>query len=120
MPIWHVCHSIRHAELACHDGEMVSGGTGNLPLEVRFREYREYEERRIEASDAMMALLAGAQLASHMLRLNEGSDRLLPEVFPRVTHIRRFNLTSERARAILDTADQHLSALSVPYALAIH
>ncbi|WP_375432332.1 hypothetical protein [uncultured Friedmanniella sp.] len=87
---------------------------------MRFREYRDYETRRIEASDALMALLAGAQLASHLLKLNEGSDRLLPEVFPKVPHIRRFNLTSEKARAILDTADEHLGAMSVPYALAIH
>jgi hypothetical protein len=53
---------------------------------VRFQEYRDYEARRREAGDALMALLAGAQLASHLLQLDEGSDRLLPEVFPRVPH----------------------------------
>lgn len=88
--------------------------------EIRFPEYREYERHRIDASNAMMALLAGAQLASHLLQLTEGSDRLLPEVFPRVQHIGRFNLTSEDARRILNAADVHLGAMSVPYALAIH
>lgn len=87
---------------------------------VRFRAYRQYEATRIEASNAMMALLAGAQLASHLLQLTEGSDRLLPEVFPRVAHIGRFNLTSEAAREILTAADSHLGAMSVPYALSIH
>ncbi|MGH3852247.1 MAG: hypothetical protein ACRDR6_01860 [Pseudonocardiaceae bacterium] len=88
--------------------------------EVRFAEYRRYEARRVGASDAMMALLAGAGMASHMLQLTHGSQHLLPEVFPRVPHIGRFNLRSERAREILDSADAHLSAMSIPYALAIH
>jgi hypothetical protein len=87
---------------------------------VRFVEYRRYEEKRIEASDAMMGLLAGAQLASHLLQLTDGSDRLLPEVFPRVAHIRRFNLTTDAARTILKAADAHLGAMSVPYSLALH
>lgn len=87
---------------------------------VRFADYRLYEERRIEASNAMMGLLAGAQLASHLLQLTEGSERLLPEVFPRVAHIGRFNLTTEEARAILTAADTHLGAMSVPYSLALH
>ncbi|WP_405062994.1 hypothetical protein OG474_15515 [Kribbella sp. NBC_01505] len=67
-----------------------------------------------------MGLLAGAQLASHLLQLTEGSERLLPEVFPRVAHIGRFNLTTEEARSILNAADTHLGAMSVPYSLALH
>jgi hypothetical protein len=87
---------------------------------VRFADYRLYEQKRVEASNAMMGLLAGAQLASHLLQLTEGSERLLPEVFPRVAHIGRFNLTTEEARAILNAADTHLGAMSVPYSLALH
>jgi hypothetical protein len=87
---------------------------------VRFADYRLYEQKRIEASNAMMGLLAGAQLASHLLQLTAGSERLLPEVFPRVAHIGRFNLTTEEARAILNAADTHLGAMSVPYSLALH
>ena len=87
---------------------------------VRFAAYRQYESDRVEASNALMALLAGAQLASHLLKLNEGSDRLLPEVYPNVAHIRRFNLTAEAAGEILSSADTHLGAMSVPYALGIH
>ncbi|GAA1707400.1 hypothetical protein GCM10009745_64040 [Kribbella yunnanensis] len=87
---------------------------------VRFADYRLYEQKRVEASNAMMGLLAGAQLASHLLQLTEGSERLLPEVFPRVAHIGRFNLTTEEARSILNAADTHLGAMSVPYSLALH
>lgn len=90
------------------------------PGVVRFPGYREWEARRIEASNAMMGLLAGAQLAAHLLKLTEGSNHLLPEVFPRVDHIGRFNLTTEEASAILASADTHLGAMSVPYALALH
>lgn len=87
---------------------------------VQFAEYRAFEVQRQDASNAMMGLLAGAQLASHLLQLTEGSDTLLPDVFPRVPHIRRFNLRTEAALAILQSADTHLGAMSVPYALALH
>ncbi len=68
----------------------------------------------------MMALLAGAQLSTHLLQLTQGSNRLLPEVFPQVPHIKRFNLTTDAANSILLSADQHLGAMAVPYALALH
>ncbi|MEV0048021.1 hypothetical protein AB0H60_31760 [Nocardia rhamnosiphila] len=87
---------------------------------VRFRTYREYEQRKAEANNAMMALLAGAQLSAHLLRLTEGSDRLLPEVFPAVDHIHRFSLKSDDARRILLGADAHLGKMAVPYVLSLH
>jgi hypothetical protein len=37
-----------------------------------------------------------------------------------VPHIKRFNLTTDDANAILRSADEHLSAMGVPYALALH
>lgn len=87
---------------------------------VKDAAWRDYEAVRIETSNAMMGLLAGAQLAAHLLQLTQGSDRLLPEVYPSVPHIGRFNLTSEAASTILASADTHLGAMSVPYALAVH
>jgi hypothetical protein len=87
---------------------------------VRFRAYRRYEALRVEVSNALMGLLAGAQLSNHLLQLNRGSDRLLPEVYPNVPHIRRFNLTAEAASDILAEADVHLGAMSIAYVLALH
>jgi hypothetical protein len=87
---------------------------------VKYAAYRGYEATRIETSDAMMALLAGAQLASHLLQLTRGSQHLLPEVYPNVPHIGRFNLTSDRAADLLNSADVHLGAMGVPYALSVH
>ena len=87
---------------------------------VRFADYRQYEQVRIEASNAVMGLLAGAQMASHMLQLTGGSGRLLPEIFPQIPHIGRLNLTTQAARDILTAGDIHLGAMAVPYVLAIH
>jgi hypothetical protein len=87
---------------------------------VRFADYRQYEQVRTEASNAVMGLLAGARMAAHMLQLTEGSDRLLPEIFPQIPHIGRLNLKTSTARGILAAGDTHLGAMAVPYALAIH
>jgi hypothetical protein len=87
---------------------------------VRFADYRQHEQVRVEASNAVMGLLAGARMAAHMLQLTEGSDRLLPEIFPQIPHIGRLNLTTGAARDILIDGDVHLGAMAVPYALAIH
>ncbi|MFB0616196.1 hypothetical protein [Streptomyces sp. AGS-58] len=87
---------------------------------VRFPEYRAYEQARIRASDAIMALLAGSRLAENTLQLTAGSTRLLPEIFPAVPHIRRMNLSTANAQSLLAEAETHLSAMAVPYALAIH
>jgi hypothetical protein len=89
-------------------------------MEVNFRAYRQYEAMRVDVSNALMALLAGAQLASHLLLLNKGSARLLPEIYPQVPHIRRVNLTGEATCELLEAAETHLGAMGVPYALAIH
>ncbi|TQM25640.1 hypothetical protein [Nocardia bhagyanarayanae] len=98
---------------------MASAGPRRADI-ARFREYREYEARKIDANNAMMALLAGAQLAAHLLKLTEGSDHLLPQVFPGVEHIKRFNLRTAQATEILFAADPHLGMMGVPYVLALH
>ena len=90
------------------------------PALVRFPAHRQYEELRIDASNALVGLLAGAQLSDHLLQLNRGSERLLPEIYPNVPHIRRFNLTADAASNILSEADVHLGAMSVVYTLALH
>jgi len=90
-----------------------------MPI-VRYARYREYESQRIVANDSMMGLLAGAKLAAHTLTLTEGSPHRLPEIFPNVPHIERFNLQVVAAKYILDNAEDYLGTLAIPYALAIH
>lgn len=87
---------------------------------AQFLQYRRHDAARIQANNAIMALLAGSHLASHTLQLTDGSAHLLPEIFPRVPHIRRFNLETSQARLLLLDAEVHLAAMAVPYMLAIH
>ncbi|MET8571254.1 hypothetical protein [Streptomyces sp. NPDC004783] len=87
---------------------------------VFFSAYRNHENSRIEANNAMMAMLAGSRLAEHMLSLTSGSKRLLPEIFPAVQHVDRMNLRVDSARVLLSEAEKHLSAMAVPYTLALH
>ncbi|MBM7491932.1 hypothetical protein JOD64_003154 [Micromonospora luteifusca] len=87
---------------------------------VQFREYRDYAQNRQEANNAIMALLAGSQLANHVLHLTHGSEMQLSQIFPAVPHIKRFNLRTDRAQQFLGEAEEHLCAMAVPYILAIH
>lgn len=87
---------------------------------VSFPAYRNHKELISQANNAMMALLAGSQLASNTLELTRGSKRLLPEIFPEVAHISRINLRVSDAADLLQAAETHLGAMAVPYALALH
>lgn len=88
--------------------------------EINFARYREYVEARVEANNAMIALLAGSRLAAHSLQLHEGSPHQLPGLFPAVRDIDRFNLLPNRAAKLLVDADTHLAAVAIPYALAVY
>ena len=90
-----------------------------MPSTVQFAIYRQYNEARQGANNAMVSLLAGSALGAHTLKLTAGSDRLLPEIFPAVPHIKRFNLRPASAAEVLDAAGPHLATVTVPYAIAI-
>lgn len=87
---------------------------------VHFPIYRQYTKARQSANNAMVSFLAGSALASHTLQLTTGSNRLLPEIFPAVPHITRFNLRPDAAADVLGAAGPHLATVTIPYALAIH
>lgn len=88
--------------------------------EVAFRRYREYVDARVAANNSMIALLAGSRLASHSLQLHAGSPHYLSGLFPQVRDIDRFNLSPDMATVLLDAADAHLSAVAIPYAMAVY
>jgi hypothetical protein len=75
---------------------------------------------RIEVNSSIMGLLAGSQMAIHLLKLTDGSDHLLAEVFPKIPQIHRFNLKTNAAQEVLESAENHLSAMAIPYILAVH
>ncbi|PTT63586.1 hypothetical protein [Arthrobacter sp. HMWF013] len=68
----------------------------------------------------MMGLLAGANLASQTLSLTQGSNLELSKIFPTVPHIKRFNLTTDKARSVLENAENLLGILAIPRVLALH
>lgn len=88
--------------------------------QVNFLEFRTLEQRRVQAGNAIWAILAGARIASNTLNLTEGSTRTLAEIFPSVQHIRRFNLRSDLARDLLDDAESDLCTMGMSYAIALH
>ncbi len=88
--------------------------------EINFARYREYVVARVEANNAMIALLAGSRLAAHTLQLHRDSPHQLPGLFPAVRDIDRFNLLPDRASELLLDADTHLAAVAIPYALAVY
>ncbi|MFE4828143.1 hypothetical protein [Streptomyces sp. NPDC056672] len=87
---------------------------------VSFPEFRVHSAIKEDVNSAIMGLLAGSQMAVHLLKLTEGSNHLLGEVFPQIPHIKRLNLTTEDARTILAAADAHLGAMAIPYILGVH
>ncbi|MBO0923228.1 hypothetical protein J1G44_01865 [Cellulomonas sp. zg-ZUI199] len=91
-----------------------------MPRLVKYPHYRDHEQQRIQTNDTMMGLLAGSRLASQTLSLTEGSQLVLSQIFPGVPHIERFNLRTDRAREILDDAENLLGILAVPQVLALH
>jgi hypothetical protein len=87
---------------------------------VKYPQYVEHERQRVQTNDTVMGLLAGSKLASQVLRLTEGSELVLSQIFPRVEHINRFNLRTGKARAVLDDAEHLLGILAVPQVIALH
>lgn len=88
--------------------------------EINFARYREYVAARVDANNAMIALLAGSRLSAHSLQLHQGSPHQLPGLFPAVEDIDRFNLLPDHASELLLDADAHLAAVAIPYALALY
>lgn len=87
--------------------------------EVRYPDYIKFKDQRQDVNTAIMALLAGSQLAANTLNLTAGSRMTLREIFPSVNHIERFNLRSEVAQNNLQEAEMHLASIGIPYVLAL-
>lgn len=88
--------------------------------QVNFAEFRILEQRRVDAGNAIWAILAGSKIAANTLNLTDGSTRTLAEIFPSVTHIERFNLRSDIARDLLAEAETDLCTMGMSYAIALH
>ncbi|MFB8763745.1 hypothetical protein [Nocardiopsis alba] len=88
--------------------------------EIKYPSYRSFLNERQYTNNSIMGLLVGSKLASHVLGVTRGSERTLPEIFPNVDKIERFNLKPEFAQKVLEDAEHHLGAMAVPHLLGLH
>lgn len=88
--------------------------------QVHFAAFKTLEKRRVEAGNAIWAILAGSQIAANTLALTDGSQRPLSEIFPSAGYTRRSNLRPDKARELLGTAESDLSTMAMTYAIALH
>ncbi|MEU5985040.1 hypothetical protein [Streptomyces sp. NPDC047434] len=87
---------------------------------AQFHAYRQYEQMRRAVNDSVMGLFAGAGLASLLLHPMTQAPAPLSMIFPRIEEISRFDLSIEKARAILDDAGPHIGNMALPYLLSLH
>jgi hypothetical protein len=87
---------------------------------ILFPAYRTYQEARIAANDAMMALLIGSRLGAHTLELNAGSPHLIPEIFPGVNGAKRLNRTVADAQSLMRSSEKYLAYMAIPFVLSVH
>jgi len=89
-------------------------------MQVKFPAFRQHELARIEANDAMVALLVGRGLATHTLDLLRGSTVGLPQAFPEVPFVQKLNRSIPEAQDLLSSSERHLAYMSIPFALSVH
>ena len=87
--------------------------------EVRYRDYRKYQQQRDATNTAVMGLLAASHMSSATLHMNRGSSHTLSELYPTVPYIHRFNLRADIAQQVLDDADATVALLAIPQIIAI-
>lgn len=90
-----------------------------MPL-AQFPAYRQYESMRRAVNDSVMGLFAGAGLASVLLQPMVKAPAPLSLIFPHIEEISRFDLSIEKARAILDDAGPHIGNMALPYLMSLH
>ena len=89
--------------------------------EIKHAAFRSFERARIQANDAMVALLVGARIARETLSLRDAHDgSLLPELFPNVAEVERLNRGVRDAQDIIENAELYLAYMAIPFVLAVY
>ncbi|MFH9651494.1 hypothetical protein ACH4MT_11310 [Streptomyces anulatus] len=87
---------------------------------AQFPAYRQYEQMRRSINDSVMGLFAGAGLASVLLQPMVRASVPLSAIYPNVENISRFDLSIEKAQAILNDAGPHIANMALPYLMSLH
>ena len=87
--------------------------------QVKFKEFRDLERRRVETSDMVWAVLVGSKLA--VKTLDEAPNRLilLADEYPELPHVQRMNQRLDRAGQLLSDAENQICAMAFSLAFGL-
>lgn len=104
-------------------GHVYRGGvssTYRTRPEVKFAQFRELEQRRINASNMIWAMIVGSNMAASTLHATRESSQTLSELFPEIAHVKRFDMRSDSAKKLMGNAEIEMSTMGMTYAIALH
>ncbi|WIB13311.1 hypothetical protein [Curtobacterium sp. MCPF17_052] len=88
--------------------------------QVKFKEFRELERRRVEASDTIWALLVGSKLAVKTMADEPNQRSLLADAYPELPHVQRMNQRLDRAAALLAAAEGEVCTMALNFTFGLH
>lgn len=88
--------------------------------QVKFKEFRDLERRRVEASDTVWALMVGSKLAAETLAGEDNQKTLLADQFPHLPHVQRMNQRLDRAGMLLEDAEGEICTMALNFTFGLH
>ncbi len=88
--------------------------------QVKFKEFRLLERRRVEASDTVWALLVGSKLAVETLAEAPNQHALLADEYPDLPHAKRMNQRLDRAGRLLTDAESEVCTMALNFTFGLH
>lgn len=88
--------------------------------QVKFKEFRLLERRRVEASDTVWALLVRSKLAVETLAAAPNQHALLADEYPNLLHAQRMNQRLDRAGILLSNAESEVCTMALNFTFGLH
>lgn len=85
---------------------------------VHFPAYRAFDDLRVVANDALMALLIGGRVGRAALA-EADPDSWLPDVVP-VEDVRRLHLRVGASSELIESSEKYLSIMGIPFTLSVY
>lgn len=88
--------------------------------QVKFKEFRDLERRRIETSDMVWSVIVGSKLAAQTLRESPNKHVLLADKFPDLPHAQRMNQNLDRTSTQLSDSESQICAMAFSFTFGLH
>ncbi|BDZ48612.1 hypothetical protein GCM10025867_08530 [Frondihabitans sucicola] len=88
--------------------------------QVKFKEFRDLERRRVEASDTVWALLVGSRLAVQTLAAIPDQRSLLADEFPNLAHVQRMNQRLDRTARLIVESEGTACTMAMNFTFGLH